>query len=336
MDCDTTTTPAKTTPMTTRTTDVSEKVIDSENMVYTIACTDRPNVLAAAIVGAAAAGRTDGGGGGTLAGSGNCVPLTDGDRYETEIKGTTMWVHALKGGNQGKAVKIKYKILDIRKLTPQANDQCRGDERDTSEVWRLGRSLGEKDNEIADAIQTHGVCSVLIYLHGEADGKTPPPQQPQARAVSTPAMPLPSTSLGQEATAQSSPRSKSLDLAKRFHQHLRDFLDFSGSHRNEREEYEISMGLSVVAEHTAERLDSISALLEVYENISSSADRVRIQPLIKSDVLRYSKYIERSIPELDGDVANTKLPAVASAGDRMKQDLRDAKAFLDSLQTSLE
>jgi len=323
--------------MTTRTTDVSEKVIDSENTVYTIACTDRPNILAAAIVGAAAGAGS--GEGGTLAGRGNCLPLTDGDRFEAEIKDATMWVHALKGGNQGKAVKIKYRILDIRKQMPPPtanNDQCRGDERDTSEVWRLGRSLGEKDNEIAEAIQTHGVCSVLIYLHGEADGKTLLALQPQTQAVSTHAMPLAATSPEQEATARSSPRSKSLDLAKRFHQHLRDFLDFSGSHQNEREEYEISMGLSVVAEHTAERLDSISVLLEVYENISSSADRARIQPLVKSDVLRCSKYIERSIPELDGDVANTKLPAVASTGGRMKQDLRDAKAFLDSLQTSLE
>ena len=65
-----------------------------------------------------------------------CLPLNDGDRFEAEIKGTTMWVHALKGGNLGKAVKIKYKILDVRKQTPPhtaSNDQCRGNERDTSE-----------------------------------------------------------------------------------------------------------------------------------------------------------------------------------------------------------
>lgn len=163
-DCTTTTAPAKTSSTTTRTTDVSEKVMDSENTVYTIACTDRPNVLAAVIVGAAAGG---GGGGGTLAGRGNCIPLIDGDRFQAEIKGTTMWVHALKGGNQGKAIKIKYKILDIRKLTPQStasNGQCRGDEQDISEVWRLGRRTGGKDSEITKSIQTFGVCGTLSRL----------------------------------------------------------------------------------------------------------------------------------------------------------------------------
>jgi hypothetical protein len=336
MDCDTTTTPAKTIPMTTRTTDVSEKVRDSENMVYTIACTDRPNILAAAIVGAAAGA---GGGGGTLAGRGNCVPLTDGDRFEAEIKGRTMWVHALKGGHQGKAVKIKYKILDIRKQTPPpaaSNDQCRGDERDTSEVWRLGRTLGEKDNEIAEAIQTHGVSGVLIYLHGEADGKIPLPKQPQAQAVGTAATALAATSLGQEASAQSSALTKSLALAKRFNQHERDFLDFAKLSRNNRDEREISDSLAAIAGRTAEFLVATNALLEVYENISNSADRTRIQPLIKSEALRYSQGIEADMPLVNANLADTKLPAVAISGDRMKQDMRDAKTFLDSLQTSLE
>jgi len=200
----------------------------------------------------------------------------------------------------------------------------------------LGRSLGEKDNEIAEAIQTHGVCSVLIYLHGEADGKTPATQQPQAQAVGTAAMPLAATSPRQEASVQSSPLSKSLALAKRFSQHERDFLDFAKSSRNNRDEREISDTLAAIAERTYEYLDSTIALLEVYENISSGADRAKIQPLIKLQVSRYVKNIEGSVPEVNANLADTKLPAVAATGDRMKQDLRDAKAFLDSLQTSLE
>jgi hypothetical protein len=182
-DCTTTTTPAKTSSVTTRTTDVSEEVIDSDNMVYTIACTDRPNILAAALVGAAAGGGA--GGDSTLAGSGKCKPLIDGAHFGAEIKGTTMWVHARKEGR--KVIKIKYKILNIRHYIPTqtpppnisndvrkqtvpataSNDECKGDERDTSEVWRLGRSLGERDNEIADAIAAHGVCKTLLYLRGE-------------------------------------------------------------------------------------------------------------------------------------------------------------------------
>ncbi len=84
------------------------------------------------------------------------------------------------------------------------------------------------------------------------------------------------------------------------------------------------------------QLDSTSALLEVYENVSCRPDRARIQPLIKLQVSRYAKNIETDIPIVNTNLAYTKLPVIASTGDRMKQDLRDAKAFLDSLQTSLE
>jgi len=50
----------------------------------------------------------------------NCAPMIDGDSFPAEIDGTTMWVNARKGGNQGKEVRVKYKILDIR---PVANFQ---------------------------------------------------------------------------------------------------------------------------------------------------------------------------------------------------------------------
>ena len=199
MDCNTTSTPATTTSITTRTTDVSEEVRGSDNVVYTIACTDRPNILAAAMVGAAAGGGASGDS--TLAGSGKCKPLIDGAHFDAEIKGTTMWVHARKEGR--KVIKIKYKILNIRQYIPTqtppanvgndvrkqmppataSNDECRGDERDTNEVWRLGRSLGEKDNEIADAVKSLGACRVLAYLRGEADAR---PQESKSAIPSSP------------------------------------------------------------------------------------------------------------------------------------------------------
>jgi len=92
MGCETTTTPATTTPITTSTIDVADKV-EGLGMVYTIVCT-------AHWIGS------------------NCAPLIDGDMFQVVVEGTTMWVYARKGGNQGKPVKIKYKILDIRPTPP--------------------------------------------------------------------------------------------------------------------------------------------------------------------------------------------------------------------------
>ncbi len=45
----------------------------------------------------------------------NCAPMTDGDQFEAEYDGNnTMWVSARKGGNLGKPIKIKYRVLDRR------------------------------------------------------------------------------------------------------------------------------------------------------------------------------------------------------------------------------
>lgn len=227
------------------------------------------------------------------------------------------------------------------------------DECDVDEVWRLGRSLGEKENEIADAIKQRGVCPVLMYLQGEADGRTQHPQQPQAQGVGTAAMAAPATAMpspssnaapdfvpdtnhAHEATVQSTPFSKSVELAKRLLQHQQDFAEFANSQLSNRGEYEISMVMSSIARRTAENLVAMNTLFEMYGKVSNEPDRTKMQPVIKSEALRYSQDIAADMALANANLAGTKLPAIAATGDRMKQDLRDAKAFLDSLQTSLE
>src|SRR5712692_5154008 len=45
----------------------------------------------------------------------NCAPMKDGDRFQAEYDGkTTMWISGRKGGNLGKRISIKYKVLDRR------------------------------------------------------------------------------------------------------------------------------------------------------------------------------------------------------------------------------
>jgi hypothetical protein len=73
--------------------DVADKVRAQNGQIYTIVCS-------AHWVGS------------------NCSPLIDGDTFSAEIDGSTMWIRAHKGGNQGKAVNVKYKILDIRQGPP--------------------------------------------------------------------------------------------------------------------------------------------------------------------------------------------------------------------------
>ncbi|HXJ44604.1 MAG TPA: hypothetical protein VNH18_35280 [Bryobacteraceae bacterium] len=44
----------------------------------------------------------------------NCSWLNPGDFFNAEIDGKTMWIGAARGGNQGKRIKIKFAIRDVR------------------------------------------------------------------------------------------------------------------------------------------------------------------------------------------------------------------------------
>jgi hypothetical protein len=87
-NCQTTSTPAQTHQITSHTIDVMN-IVEAEGMRYTIVCR-------ASWVGS------------------NCAPLIEGDMFQAEIENKTMWLVAHKGGNQGKEVRMKNKILDIR------------------------------------------------------------------------------------------------------------------------------------------------------------------------------------------------------------------------------
>jgi hypothetical protein len=47
----------------------------------------------------------------------NCSEMMDGDVYSAELQATTMWVKVRRGGNQGKQMRVKYKVLDIRPIS---------------------------------------------------------------------------------------------------------------------------------------------------------------------------------------------------------------------------
>jgi hypothetical protein len=87
-NCQATSTPARTHRITHRTMDVLN-MVEAGGFHYTISCTA------------------------SWAGS-NCQALIDGQSFPAEIDRTTMWLSGRSGGNQGKLIRVKYKILDIR------------------------------------------------------------------------------------------------------------------------------------------------------------------------------------------------------------------------------
>jgi hypothetical protein len=88
LNCQTVTTPPQTIPITVRSIEVYNRV-QSGNMTYTITCSAR------------------------WIGS-HCSWLIPGDSFQAEMSGTTMWILGRKGGNMGKPIKAKFRILDAR------------------------------------------------------------------------------------------------------------------------------------------------------------------------------------------------------------------------------
>jgi len=93
-NCQTTSTPSTTSE---RAVVYVRQIVEADGMRYTITCTAR------------------------WIWSG-CTTLDDGDRFPAKIKGYSMSVTGHKGGNMGKEVRIKYRIVDMRPAARGTND----------------------------------------------------------------------------------------------------------------------------------------------------------------------------------------------------------------------
>lgn len=115
-NCKTSSTPAQTHLMTRQTIDVMN-LVEGNGLRYTITC------------------RASWGGS-------NCSPMVDGDVFPAEIDGHTMWISARRGGNQGKAIRVKYKILNIdgQGTGLSENEQIRRAE----QIYHIGESAAPK------------------------------------------------------------------------------------------------------------------------------------------------------------------------------------------------
>lgn len=116
----------------------------------------------------------------------------------------------------------------------------------------------------------------------------------------------------------------------------KDFLAFARSLTNEGAEYEILNDLEAVADINEERLDTARILIHVYEDMSCKNDRLVVKDVLKEQLRHYVKLIDLDIDVVNDRLSRTTRPAVSQTAIRMKDDLRDVRAKLDTLRTSLE
>jgi hypothetical protein len=104
-------------------------------------------------------------------------------------------------------------------------------------------------------------------------------------------------------------------------------------HGDELSEVEFLDGVASTAE---DRLFAANTMLGMYDAVSCKPDRVKLNPILKKQLDYYSWQMDNEANRTAGSLQFAKTPAVAQMGLRMKDDLRAAKARLDTIAASLD
>jgi hypothetical protein len=118
---------------------------------------------------------------------------------------------------------------------------------------------------------------------------------------------------------------------KQFLDHEQDFIDYARSHKSNTMEFEMCSDLNTVASRAGDLLDATRALLLVYDNISCAVDRATIRPVIKMQLDHYIKRLNLSVSQVNNVLSLTKNPGIATAASRMKEDLRETRVLLETI-----
>ncbi|HTW56833.1 MAG TPA: hypothetical protein VMD99_01745 [Terriglobales bacterium] len=121
--------------------------------------------------------------------------------------------------------------------------------------------------------------------------------------------------------------------AKQFSNYGEDFLGF-GKGENNSLEHTISTELFTVAVQNNERMSALKALLTIHLGTLCPQDRSLVETVIQQEFSYYSKQIAVDIRQVNLDVGDTKKPGVAAEALRMRGDLRELQALLDSIKFS--
>jgi hypothetical protein len=147
----------------------------------------------------------------------------------------------------------------------------------------------------------------------------------------------PSTGTGVITQAKPSVVSEPLSpMLKRFGEYQHDFADMARTVEAPSLEYDIETSLDEIADHAGDYANSISILLSIYENLSCENDKRMTGIVIRQQLSLYIKQVDGLITETNINLPHTKTPAVSTTAINMKNDLRNLKDFLGSLQNSLQ
>lgn len=140
-------------------------------------------------------------------------------------------------------------------------------------------------------------------------------------------------------TAASAQQSKSkADLEyietkkKRLNEYQKDFLDFYSTHKRDLEERNLLLELAGVASNAHTYLDSIWNLIYIYNNLSCKPDKSMVASLAEFQIKDHIKMLALEISTVNNNISFTKIPAVATSGTQLKDDLREIITKLEAIK----
>jgi hypothetical protein len=124
-----------------------------------------------------------------------------------------------------------------------------------------------------------------------------------------------------------------VDYSSRMKNYADDFEGFQKAQAHSMDKLEIltTDNLDMVAIQTFDFLMAVASLVTVYSNITKDADSRRAKPIIKKLFDYYAEQIGVNVGRVNYWLAYTKSPAMAASGTRLKEDLREIKTLIESI-----
>ncbi len=111
----------------------------------------------------------------------------------------------------------------------------------------------------------------------------------------------------------------------------RDFQEFSQAAGPNSDESPRAIELCELAGSADECTFHVGALINIYQNISTTRDRIAVKPLITMEINYYVRKMDRSVKRVNQILSFTHRVAIAETGERFKGDLRELIATMERI-----
>jgi hypothetical protein len=118
-----------------------------------------------------------------------------------------------------------------------------------------------------------------------------------------------------------------------FGNYMKDFQEMEKSLSGE--EFDEANFLEETASLVDERIYATAAMLQMYDAVSCKNDRANVKPLLKEQLNESSWRLNEQTTRTTGFLPIVKVPALATEGIKMRDDMRAAKEKVDSISASL-